>query len=132
MTDHIIKSSDGNTYDLTKLTTPIGMLPKDVQDAIRAWPHGVECQCDWHPAPRGDLASYSHWTYRCLPAPAVTEHVLWWKKDFGAVTVKRMSLYEGDCEDDTHRITIRYTGRTLPFGEYTGPDGAVFIVEEAE
>jgi hypothetical protein len=42
MTDHIIHSTDGQTYDLTTNRTPFGLLPKDVQTAMKAWPHGWE------------------------------------------------------------------------------------------
>lgn len=127
MTDHIIKSRlDGNTYDLTKITTSFGLLPEDVQEAIGAWEHGVECysgdRSSWWPVHRKDPACYPRWTYRCRPAPTVTKQVIWLGKGSGGTRLP----------SDTHRITIRYTGDTLPCGEYTGPDGAVFIVEEAK
>ena len=38
---HII-THNGREYDLTALETPFGLLPEPVQDALRAWPHGVE------------------------------------------------------------------------------------------
>lgn len=28
--------------DLTKITTPFGLLDKETQDALKAWPHGHE------------------------------------------------------------------------------------------
>jgi hypothetical protein len=121
---HIITSANGRTYDLTALETPFGLLPEDVQEALRAWPHGWA----YYTTCAGWENTYPHWgkcqTYRARPAPKVTEHVLWWCARSDATT------YIGDC--DTHKITMTHTGDTLPFGTYTGPDGATITVEKAE
>jgi hypothetical protein len=103
MTDHIIHSEDGQTYDLTENRITFGLLPKDVQEAMKAWPHGWELFNGkiWHSIL--DLAWYFENTYRAKPAPkAVVEHVLYWREEGHA-----------DCHGaaDTHRIIIRDDGK---------------------
>jgi hypothetical protein len=104
MTDHIIQSEDGQTYDLTTNRIAFGLLPKDVQDAMKAWPHGWEIYYnfgewkDW-PKPAWSFPS----TYRAIPAPKVTEHVLFWKAGCSATPRHYLS--------DTHRIIIRDDGK---------------------
>ena len=69
-------TTNGRHYDLTKLETPFGLLPKPVQEALRAWPHGWEYY--------GTVMNPHGWanvgnpiwnnvtTYRAKPAPAET------------------------------------------------------------
>jgi hypothetical protein len=104
MTEHIIHSADGQTYDLTTNRIPFGLLPKDVQEAMEAWLHGWEILNgfglfeNW-PDPAWNLTS----TYRAIPAPKVTEHVLYWKARYSATHAQK------PC--DTHRITICDDGK---------------------
>ena len=104
MADPIIHSEDGQTYDLTTNRIAFGLLPKDVQDAMKAWPHGWEIYSglgqwkDW-PTPAWSFPS----TYRAIPAPKVTEYVLFWKAGYDATTY--LVGY------DTHRILIRDDGK---------------------
>lgn len=121
-TNHIIHSSDGDTYDLTTNRYTWFMLPEDVQKAMQDWPHGWKIAVtrdEW-----ADISpSWGNYNiYRAKPAPRVTEHVLHWSAGEAALNVR--------YSDHTHRITIRYSDDTLPAGEYKGPDGAAFIVEE--
>jgi hypothetical protein len=99
MTNHIIYSTDGQTYDLTTNRIAFGLLPEDVQDAMKAWPHGWEIfnHLRWEhwPAPSWGSAS----TYRSIPAPKVSEHVLYWKDGHGSWPYRH--------DSDTHRITLR-------------------------
>ena len=60
----------GREYDLTALETPFGLLPETVQDALKAWPHGLEywVGCDkWHETEDTNGATLVH---RAKPAPA--------------------------------------------------------------
>jgi hypothetical protein len=102
MADHIIHSEDGQTYDLTQNRITFGLLPKDVQEAMKAWPHGWEMFNGkiWHSIL--DLAWYFENTYRAIPAPRVVEHVLFWKAGVDATMSER--------NYDTHRIIIRDDG----------------------
>jgi hypothetical protein len=102
MADHIIHSEDGQTYDLTQNRITFGLLPKDVQEAMKAWPHGWELFNGkiWHSIL--DLAWYFENTYRAIPAPRVVEHVLFWKAGVDATMSER--------NYDTHRIIIRDDG----------------------
>lgn len=126
--DHIILSTNGRTYDLTALETPFGLLPEDVQKAIMRWPYVVsvwDADVDWielAALPKDTLRGFkSGWVYRAKPAPQPKEWVLYWQPG------KPASLDK--VHSDTRRLTIRYTGDTLPAGAYTGPDGAAIIVE---
>ena len=103
ITAQTIHSTNGRTYDLTALETPLALLPDDVLHALRTWPHGLLL-----------LASSGEWvscagaaciesTYRAKPAPKVTEHVLYWEPDWHAS--------KGKCAHHTHKITIRDDGR---------------------
>jgi hypothetical protein len=110
MTDHIIHSTDGQTYDLTTNRIAFGLLPKDVQDALCVWPHGIElflCGPDkwnrWESAPPYDLHSVSEFVYRACLAPKVTEYVLYWREGYDATTY--LVGY------DTHRIIVRDDGK---------------------
>ena len=96
MADHIIQSEDGQTYDLTTNRIAFGLLPKDVQDALSAWPHGVEMFIygpdTWNRTdgkPPYELHSVSEYVFRARFAPKGTEH--------------EMILYN-------HRIIIRDDG----------------------
>jgi hypothetical protein len=99
---HIIQSSNGRVYDLRTLETPFGLLPEDVQKALKAWPHGQELWGgnSWWEYHSGGF-SPTH-TYRAKPAPEVKEYVLYWKAKLHA------TLYQ--YPHDTHRITIRDDG----------------------
>jgi hypothetical protein len=109
MTYHIIQSEDGQTYDLTTNRIAFGLLPKDVQDALSVWPHGIELFVygpdTWNRSdstPPYDLHSVSEFVYRARPAPKVTEYVLYWAAG-----------YEGSRQEtfsDTHRIILRDDG----------------------
>jgi mRNA-degrading endonuclease RelE of RelBE toxin-antitoxin system len=128
-TPHIITSANGRTYDLTALETPPALLPADVHKALEDWRHGLQrlhsSQFRLEPQWRDvDHIVADAAVYRAKPAPKTTEHVLWWRAGTDATT------FIGDI--DTHRLTIRHTGDTLPYGTYTGPDGATFTVEKAQ
>ena len=64
---HIV-THNGREYDLTKLETPFGLLPKSVQEALQAWPHG------WEVYDHGWWEAFKLWdtsqAYRATPAPA--------------------------------------------------------------
>jgi hypothetical protein len=98
---HIIQSSNGRVYDLTALEAPFGLLPEDVQNALKDWPHGCEI---WRYHGWSDInPSWSTGcVYRAKPAPKVKEYVLYWHKD-GNAKFKQWA-------EDTHRITIRDDG----------------------
>ena len=128
---HIITSANGRTYDLKALETPPCLLPSDVREALEAWPHG------WTRLYSSAFAGNPAWKdiervsadaaiHRARPAPKVTEHVWYWRLgDTAAGSIRD--------ERDTHKITIRHTGDTLPFGTYKleGSD-ATFTVEKVE
>jgi hypothetical protein len=103
MTDHIIHSEDGQTYDLTQNRITFGLLPKDVQEAMKAWPHGWEFFNGkiWHSIL--DSAWYFENTYRAKPAPKAGERVLYWGAKSFAATYRTQ-------HDTTHRIIIRDDG----------------------
>ena len=104
MTDHIIHSTDGQTYDLTTNRIAFGLLPEDVQDAMEAWPHGWEVYSydKWKPwTPSWDPPT----TYRAIPTPKVTEYVLYWREEGHATT------YFCNNPVDTHRVIIRDDGK---------------------
>jgi hypothetical protein len=108
MTDHIIQSEDGQTYDLTTNRIAFGLLPEDVQRAMNDWPHGWEMydssgQWDQWPTPLWSFPA----TYRAIPAPKVTEHVLYWRDGMGAWPYRK----DSDTYRDTHRITLRDDGK---------------------
>jgi len=102
MADHIIHSEDGQTYDLTQNRIAFGLLPDDVQEAMKAWPHGWELfyGCGkWKPwEPKWSAVG----TYRAKPVPKAVEHVLFWKAGVDATMSER--------NYDTHRIIIRDDG----------------------
>lgn len=59
--------------DLTKITTPFGLLDKETQDALKAWPHGIEIYCGvnhaaWEPAQFNELWRVCR-TYRARKSP---------------------------------------------------------------
>jgi len=104
MTDHIIHSTDGQTYDLTTNRIAFGLLPKDVQDAMKAWPHGVQMYShngEWWEV-HGPSWNNT-FVYCAIPAPKVTEYVLYWGPTEDA------TVYEAPA--DTHRIIIRDDGK---------------------
>jgi hypothetical protein len=124
---HILTSANGRIYDLTELETPFGLLPEDVRDALQAWPHGL----------LGLSANGLAWiemngfqggvTYRAKPAPKVTEI-----KFLAHFCGPFLPYIAAEMSNPTHRLTIRHTGDTLPYGTYTGPDGATITVEKAQ
>ena len=63
---HIV-THEGHLYDLTALETPFGLLPEPVQEALKAWPHGV-CVYGgngwWDVSPEWDKRQ----AYRAIPA----------------------------------------------------------------
>jgi hypothetical protein len=99
---HIIQSSNGRVYDLTALETPFGLLPEDVQKALKDWPHGWTefLGSEWHI--KTSLAWARYYTYRAKPAPEVKEYVLYWCPGYNAT--------KSSDDFDTHRITIRDDG----------------------
>jgi len=104
MTDHIIQSEDGQTYDLTTNRVVFGLLPKDVQEAMKAWPHKWEMfnglkEWEHRPTPAWSPTS----TYRAIPAPKVTKHVLFWKAGYYATDYR--------APTHTHRIVLRDDGK---------------------
>jgi hypothetical protein len=105
MTDRIIHSEDGQTYDLTQNRITFGLLPKDVQEAMKAWPHGWEMY-DGYGAWGNRIAPgwASHATYRAVPALKVVEHVLYCREGGHA-----LRLWPNPA--DTHRIIIRDDGK---------------------
>lgn len=61
-----------------KLTTPFGLLDKETQDALRAWPHGCEVynfREAWLEVNNPSWVD-AH-TYRARPAPAVPDSIDW-------------------------------------------------------
>ena len=101
MADPIIHSEDGQTYDLTQNRIAFGMLPKDVQDALYAWPHGIEMYGDYGTRWTGVTPAWrSNGIYRATPAPK--EYVLYWTAGLYAAPDR------ASCH--THRITIRVDG----------------------
>jgi hypothetical protein len=104
MADPIIHSEDGQTYDLTQNRIAFGLLPKDVQEAMKAWPHGWEMY-DGYVAwgNRVTPAWRREGTYRAIPAPKVTKHVLYWGPGMWATMSER--------NHDTHRIIILDDGK---------------------
>jgi hypothetical protein len=99
---HIIQSSNGRTYDLTQNEIRNDLLPDDVLQALKDWPHGhltrlsAKWECStFHP-------DYGSCTYRAKPAPQVKEYVLYWQAGFSA---RKSQAYT-----DTHYITIRDDG----------------------
>ena len=65
-------TTNGRHYDLTKLETPFGLLPKPVQKALKAWPHGVERYIDGEWIGFGASFFWRSTTYRAKPAPKET------------------------------------------------------------
>jgi hypothetical protein len=106
MTDHIIQSTDGQTYDLTTNRIAFGLLPDDVQAAMKAWPHGWELFNSRVEFEKWDTPLWgSTSTYRAIPTPKVTEYVLYWREEGHATT------YFCNNPVDTHRITLRDDGK---------------------
>jgi len=105
MTKHrIIQSEDGQTYDLTTNRSAFGFLPKDVQDAMKAWPHGVEMySSDGVWLELHDPSWHSNFVYCAIVAPKVTEHFLYFREGFGA--------WPNRQDNDTHRIILRDDGK---------------------
>jgi len=104
MTDHIIHSTDGQTYDLTTNRIPFGLLPEDVQEAMKAWQHGWEffdAGGKWRPWNPTWWSSSR--TNRAIFAPKVTEHMLYWHGGYYATDFRAVH--------DTHRITLRDDGK---------------------
>ena len=105
MADHIIHSTDGQTYDRTTNRIPFGLLPKDVQEAMKAWPHGWEMYGDYGPRWNGVTPAWrSNAIYRAISAPKVGERVLYWGAKSFAATYRTQ-------HDTTHRIIIRDDGK---------------------
>jgi len=118
---HIIQSAiDGETPILWQ-----DMTPEQKGALLLAHHEGKEIERHYFDGWRSvkDIG-YKGIAYRAKPAPKTTEHVLYWVRGSDATT------FIGD--KDTHRLTIRHTGDTLPYGTYTGPDGATITVEKAE
>ena len=69
-TAHIV-TNEGRDYDLTALEAPFGLLPEPVQEALQAWPHGVEAF-----TVNGWTVKHPSWlqtvSYRAVPAPTET------------------------------------------------------------
>ena len=67
---HIV-THEGREYDLTALEAPFGLLPEPVQEALQAWPHGVEAF-----TVNGWAVKHPSWlqtvSYRAKPAPVET------------------------------------------------------------
>jgi hypothetical protein len=104
---HIIHSSNGRTYDLTALETPFGLLPEDVQKALKDWPHGVSQYTDcgetgWRDHVMHKVSYHPCVVYRAKPAPQVREYVLYWKKAADGTPFCKFG--------DTHKIIIRDDG----------------------
>jgi hypothetical protein len=64
----LIKNEDEAPVDLTKITTPFGLLDEDTQQRLQSWPHGWEAfKSD------GWVTTQPKWapsvTYRAKPAP---------------------------------------------------------------
>ena len=69
---HII-THEGRQYDLTALETPFGLLPEPVQEALQAWPHGIETFTAKTFTASGWAVKHPSWlhtvSYRAIPAP---------------------------------------------------------------
>jgi hypothetical protein len=104
MTDHIIHSKDGQTYDLHNNRIAFGLLPKDVQDAMKAWPHGIEMYSfDGVWLEVDDPSWHNTFVYCAIVAPKGTKYVLYWREGYDATPYL--------AGDDTHRILIRDDGK---------------------
>ena len=121
---HIIVSAiDGETPILWRDMTP------EQKGALLLAHHNGEPIETWHPDDPVWEEVEPEWfcgqAYRVRPAPKTTEHVLWWEPTCDAVTSR--------WDDHTHKITIRHTGDTLPYGTYKleGSD-ATFTAEKTE
>ena len=70
-------TTNGRHYDLTKLETPFGLLPRPVKEALKAWPHGFEIYNSDETGSRGAWVNAPHtiWDWdviRANPAPKET------------------------------------------------------------
>jgi hypothetical protein len=101
MTDHIIYSTDGQTYDLTTNRIAFGLLPPDVQEAMKAWSYGWEFYSADTWLKLVGPAWQKGTTYRAFPAPKA--HVLYWEGGMAATS------WRGNY--DTHRIILRDDGK---------------------
>lgn len=63
--------------DLTKITTPFGLLDPETQKALRDWPHGVEVWCGgmWQIIQSSPVNP--DFTYRARPAPLTKPSIDW-------------------------------------------------------
>lgn len=75
-TPHILYSTNGRAYDLTALEAPLALLPDDVLDALREWPHGLLILSSSGGWVSCSGAACIESTYRARPAPKVTEVTL--------------------------------------------------------
>jgi hypothetical protein len=112
--------------DLTKITTPFGLLDLGTQEALRAWPHGWEIFYGQGWSSNAQPVWITTHTYRAKPAPkeTTTTEAVYWSPEHPDL------LEAGAIRGDTHRVTLRFTGYSPPVGEYPGPDGAAFTVEK--
>lgn len=64
--------------DLTKLTTPFGLLDPETQEALRKWEHGVEAYGHFGWGIFGGKGSWdTSRTYRARPDPIVPDSINW-------------------------------------------------------
>jgi hypothetical protein len=102
---HIIQSSNGRTYDLTQNEIRNDLLPDDVLQALKNWPHGIERRTigiGWKVEADETFNDWGGFTYRAKPAQQVREYVLYWVADESPSFIRRPY--------HTHRITIRDDG----------------------
>ena len=72
MTKALFTKKDGTVVDLAKIELKFGELDPETQEALMAWPHGVEGPAYGEGRGWGTLGSPSwaiHSTYRAVPAP---------------------------------------------------------------
>ena len=88
---HIV-THEGREYDLTTLETPFGLLPEPVQEALKAWPHGVEMMTY-----SGQMIEYN------FPDMKGKRGAVWRAKP--APTKTRVQCYRGEIGDFEKRGT---------------------------
>lgn len=96
---NIVLGDDGVEYDICAgKIYPLGMLPKNVQQEIKNWPHGLEVfdgnewrdkHGRWYAAPK---------TYRAKPAPQPETYVLYWYEGHDA--------FDEWSREDTHKLIL--------------------------
>jgi hypothetical protein len=96
------------THDLTKITTPFGLLDAETQDALRqAYSDNIGVQLytsrGWINL-MGSPSWYGSSTYRIKPEPEVVSR--WWNVYDHGVAISRSSRESADNNADDNRICV--------------------------